>query len=377
MKCVGFASFMPADADDAGGTLTSRVLAAFERHGVPDSQGNLKWALLCNIFQAVNPASFTDEALSCFFRHVMPKDTVAEPSTLVPVEKLIDFICRDADDGTGGCMERADAGSDVDDDETSSPGPLAEGAFVWKPVAPIQIFSCGFGDVVGEGCLQEVTELTLTEFLGSGAEGTVYRGAFAGPDGCEVPCALKFCQIFEEPDPGTHEALRLLTREEGKAQPQGYLREKRAMEMLRPKDSVQYQEFAGSRIRLVQFLGFHDQTAALVLELCEGTSPALDDDLSARIEAFLDRVEGELQIQVGDRKGDNLIQSADGVVHLIDFGICQYVGGAFCLLCKEQVGEDVDAHAAGHMAEFMSQQKKRIPVSRLRLQHFCYGTCFC
>ena len=253
------------------------------------------------------------------------------------------------------------------------PGPLPEGEYHWEPAAPCRVFGGRFAAPEDGAPAHEVSRLRLTHFLGSGASGTVY-GASYDVGGEARTCAVKFAGSFPDHSPDSHAAIDLLARPRASPSP-GYECERRALQLLRPRSEAEWRERACGPVRLMQFLGFHDACEALLLQLCEGGHPEPDPALMESVKAFLKRVENETNIEVGDLKFENIMTDDKGISTVIDLGLCQYTGGAACRLCHAKVEREVDEHAQEHAAEFV--QAKRGPVSRLRLQEFCYGEAFC
>jgi len=252
------------------------------------------------------------------------------------------------------------------------PGPLPEGEYGWEPAAPCRVFGSRFAPE-DDAPAHEVSRLRLTRFLGSGASGTVYEASY-DVGGEARFCAVKFAGSFPDHSPDSHAAIDLLARPRKSPSP-GYEGEKRALQLLRPRSEAQWQERACGPVRLMQFLGFQDACEALLLELCEGGHPEPDPALMASVEAFLKRIEHETNVEVGDLKFDNIMKDDKGTATVIDLGLCQYTGGATCGICNARVESEVDAHAQEHVGEFV--RARRGPVSRLRLQEFCYGEAFC
>eukprot|EP00931_Biecheleriopsis_adriatica_P043814 TRINITY_DN25036_c0_g1_i1.p1 TRINITY_DN25036_c0_g1~~TRINITY_DN25036_c0_g1_i1.p1 ORF type:complete len:330 (+),score=54.25 TRINITY_DN25036_c0_g1_i1:74-1063(+) len=260
------------------------------------------------------------------------------------------------------------------------PGPLQEGDFIWKPKAPIKIFSTTFGPVTGNDAAQfdEVFELRITHFLGSGAEGTVYKASCCcGKMGGTGVVAVKFAGAFADFEPNTHAALEMLVERKGNSALQVYQRGKAALQFLRPSSEEEWSSVASGPLRLVQYLGFHDDSEALLMQFCEGCHPESSDGLTASVDAFLLKVKEERSVEIGDIKAGNLIQNSKGAITIIDLGCCQYVGGAYCQRCNTQIACDIDVHATEHVAEYLQAQRQRVAVSRLRLQEFCYNKVFC
>lgn len=89
-------------------------------------------------------------------------------------------------------------------------------------------------------------------------------------------------------------------------------------------------------------------------------------------------MEEETKVEVGDVKCENIIKNCNGDATVIDFGMCRYVGGATCKICKADIAcGDIDVHGQQHVAEYFKMRGHAGPLSRLRLQEFCYSQCFC
>jgi len=169
-------------------------------------------------------------------------------------------------------------GSLSSDGEPYPAGPLVEGNYVWRPAMPVKTLRAAFGevDVNSRDSFDEVSELTLTHFLGSGAEGTVYKATYRNGQGETISCAVKFALALPDYNPDTHAAVDLLTQRKHKVPLVVYERERQAQLLLRPKSEQQWLDLAGGRVRMVQFLGFQDSACALLLELCPGGHPEED-----------------------------------------------------------------------------------------------------
>jgi hypothetical protein len=279
-------------------------------------------------------------------------------------------------------VDSQSTGSTSSDGEPYPAGPLQEGKYIWRPDVPITVFKAPFGeyDRQSSDAIHEVSELTLTDFLGSGAEGTVYRASYCNSRGETIQCAVKFSLALSDYNPDTHAAVDLLTQRKHSVLLQPYEREKEAQLLLRPKSEQQWRDLAQGTVRIVQFLGFQDSACALLLELCDGGHPEEDDAVMESAKLFLQRLEDKTSVQVGDIKFDNMLMSKEGNLTVIDLGNCQYVGGAVCKICNMTIaGQDttVDVHAQEHVAEYLQTRPKGGSVSRLRLQEFCYGRCYC
>eukprot|EP00931_Biecheleriopsis_adriatica_P089519 TRINITY_DN63634_c0_g1_i1.p1 TRINITY_DN63634_c0_g1~~TRINITY_DN63634_c0_g1_i1.p1 ORF type:complete len:362 (+),score=64.77 TRINITY_DN63634_c0_g1_i1:44-1087(+) len=263
----------------------------------------------------------------------------------------------------------------AEEEEDTAPGLLHEGPYVWRPSVPVKTFNAKFAELDEEVDApdSEVQEITLTAFLGSGAEGTVYEGRCA-MRGKVSSCAVKFAGAFPDHSPRAHAAVDMLANVDTPPS-QAHESELRALRLLRPRTEAQWQSLACGPVRLNQLYGFHETTGALILELCEGRHPS-GDVVPDSVKDFLQQVKKLTGVEVGDVKCENLIQDSCGAITVIDFGKCSYSGRAFCKRCNADV-EDVDVHAQEHVAEYIQAQRKRGPISRLRLQEFCYGKAFC
>lgn len=260
------------------------------------------------------------------------------------------------------------------------PGPLHEGDYIWKPKSPIQMFSKGFGLVAWNDAahFSELFELRITHFLGSGAEGTVYKASYSCcKTGNTQVVAIKFAGAFADFEPNTHAALELLLERKGNSAHQVYQRGKAALQLLRPTSEEEWSSVASGLLRLVQCLGFHDDSEALLMQFCEGCHPESSDALMASVDAFLLKVKEDHLVEIGDIKVGNLIRNSQGAITIIDLGCCQYVGGAYCQRCNKQIACDIDVHASEHVAEYLQARRQRGAVSRLQLQEFCYNKTFC
>jgi hypothetical protein len=276
--------------------------------------------------------------------------------------------------------------AEPDEDESSSSdgesypsGPLQEGPYIWRPEVPFKVFSAHYEEAGGSRttAFHEVSQLTLTDFLGSGAEGTVYKASYCDSHGGTVHCAIKFALVNTDQNPDTHPGVDMLTQKKYKKPLSSYESEKKALHLLRPKNEQQWRDFATSPVRMMQFLGFNDSVSALLLEPLEGGRPDPKLALMESAKEFLKHIEEETEIKVGDVKFGNMVRDKQGRTAIIDFGKCQYMGGAKCQRCNKWIDQEIDVHAQEHVVDYLQQRKERGAVSRLRLQEFCYDQSFC
>jgi len=320
--------------------------------------------------------------------HVGSRNGATPDAKAVAECRQVKVKCLDPDTEMNVAEERLSdqETAEPDEDESSSSdgepypsGPLQEGPYYWRPEVPFKVFSALYGEAGGGGttAFHEVPQLILTDFLGSGAEGTVYKASYCDSHGETVHCAVKFALVNTDHNPDTHAAVDMLTQKKHKKQLASYESEKKALHLLRPKNQQQWLDFANSPVRMMQFRGFNDSFSALLLELCEGGRPLSSPALMESAKEFLKHIHEETKIKVGDVKFGNMVRDKQGRTAIIDFGKCQYTGGAKCQRCNKWIDQEIDVHAQEHVFDYIQQRKERGAVSRLRLQEFCYDQSFC
>eukprot|EP00930_Biecheleria_cincta_P099485 TRINITY_DN91109_c0_g1_i1.p1 TRINITY_DN91109_c0_g1~~TRINITY_DN91109_c0_g1_i1.p1 ORF type:complete len:318 (-),score=62.61 TRINITY_DN91109_c0_g1_i1:32-985(-) len=283
------------------------------------------------------------------------------------------------DSSTLEAIPRVEADVDDSDDMSCGPSPLIEGDYIWKPAVPMKMFKAKFGDAdwADDTLFEEVQQLTLSHFLGWGAAGTVYKASYENSAGEKHVVAVKFVGVIPECRPDSHTGIDMLMQRDLKRWSSIYEAEKGAFGLLRTKTESHWHKYTHGHVRMLQMLGFHDAGQALLVEYISGSHPESGDAVMESVQDLLQEALKDSCVEVGDVKLDNLIQDELGVVTIIDFGCCQYCGGASCKVCKKSLDSDIDEHAQEHVSEYMQKQKARGPLSRLRLQEFCFGRVYC